>query len=92
MNEHAIKLVEGKQPPYRSTYSLSLVELETLKAYIETHIKTGFIWPSKSSVSTPILFDKKFNGSLWLCADYQKLNNLIIKNQYLLPLIDKSWD
>ncbi len=43
MNEHAIKLIEGKQPPYEPIYALSPVELETLKTYIKTHLKTGFI-------------------------------------------------
>ncbi len=37
LNEHAIKFVEGKQPPYGLIYTLSLVELETLKTYIEIH-------------------------------------------------------
>ena len=35
------------------------MELETLKIYIKTHLKTGFIRPSKSPVSASILFDKK---------------------------------
>ena len=43
LNEHAINLENGKQPPYGPIYSLGLVELETLKTYIETHLKTGFI-------------------------------------------------
>ncbi len=43
MNEHAIELIEGKQPPYGPIYALSSVELETLKSYIKTHLKTGII-------------------------------------------------
>ena len=43
LNEHAIDLEDSKQPPYRPIYSLGLVKLETLKTYIETHLKTGFI-------------------------------------------------
>ena len=43
MNEYIIKLIDGKQPPYRPIYALSLIELETLKAHIKTHLKTGFI-------------------------------------------------
>ena len=43
MNEHAIELIDKKQSPYGPIYALSPVELETLKAYIETHLKTGFI-------------------------------------------------
>ena len=92
LNEHAIELEEGKQPPYGPIYSLGPVELETLKTYIETHFKTGFIRPSKSPAGAPILFNKKPDGSLWLCVDYQGLNNLTIKNQYPLPLIGESLD
>ena len=80
INKHAIELQDGKQPLYKPIYSLGRVELETLKTYIETHLKTGFIQPSKSPVGAPILFNKKPNGSLWLCVDYQGLNNLTIKN------------
>ena len=80
LNKHAINLEDGKQPLYRPIYSLGLVELETLKTYIKTHLKTWFIWPSKSFTSAPILFDKKLNGSFCLCIDYQGLNNLMINN------------
>ena len=66
--------------------------LETLKAYIETHLKTGFIQLFKSHTGVLILFDKKPDGSLRLYVNYQVLNNLIIKNRYPLPLIDKSLD
>ena len=70
MNEHAIKLEEGKQPPFGPIYSLRLVELETLKTYIKTNLANGFIWLSKSPAGAPILFDRKPNGSLRLCVDY----------------------
>ncbi len=92
INEHVIELVEVKQLPYGPIYSLGPVELETLKAYIETHLKTGFIRPSKSSAGAPILFDKKPDGSLRFCVDYRGLNNLTIKNLYPLPLIGESLD
>ena len=92
INEHAIELQDGKQPPYGLIYSLGPVELETLKTYIETHLKTGFIRPSKSPAGAPILFDKKPDGSLRLCVDYRGLNNLTIKNRYPLPLIGEALD
>lgn len=43
INEYAIKLKERKQLLYRPIYSPSLVELDTLKTYIKTYFKTGFI-------------------------------------------------
>ena len=70
INEYAIKLEENKQPPHGYIYSLRLVKLETWKTYIETHLKTGFIRPSKSFTSAPILFNKKRYGSLWFCVNY----------------------
>ena len=66
INKHAIELQDGKQPLYRPIYSLGPVELETLKTYIKTHLKTRFIQPSKSPAGAPILFDKKPDGSFWL--------------------------
>ena len=92
LNKYAIYLEDGKQPPYGPIYSLGPVELETLKIYIETHLKTGFIWSSKSPISASILFDKKPDGSLRLCIDYRSLNNLTIKNRYPLSLIRESFD
>ena len=92
INEHAIELEEGKQLPFKPIYSLDLVELETLKTYIETNLANGFIRPSKSPTGKPILFDQKPDGSLRICVNYWGLNNITIKNQYLLLLIDESLD
>ena len=90
--EYAIKLQNNNQPPYRPIYNLGPVEQETLKTYIKTHLKTGFIQPSKSPVDALILFDKKADVSLWLCVDYRGLNNFTIKNQYPLLLIGQVLD
>ena len=70
INYHTIEVVEGQQPPYKPIYSLGPVELETLKAYIESNLANRFIKPSKSPTGAPILFDRKSDGSLRLCVDY----------------------
>ena len=90
INEHAIELKKGKQPPYRPIYSLGPVKLKTLKTYIKINLANGFIQLSKLPVNAPILFFCKFNNNFCLCINYQGLNNLTIRNQYPLPLIDKS--
>ena len=92
INKHAIKLEEDKQSPYAPIYSLGMIELETFKIYIKTNLANGFIQPLKSFTSAPILFLHKPDDSLQLCVNYQGLNNLIIKNQYPLPLIGESLD
>lgn len=70
MNEHTIKLINRKQLLYRPIYAINPVELEILKSYIEIYLKPGFIRSSKSPTSKPILFDKKFEGSLHVYIDY----------------------
>ena len=92
INNHAIKLIDGQQPLYKPLYSLRPVEWEIPKAYIETYLANRVIRPSKSPAGASILFDWKSDGSLQLCIDYQGLNKLTIKNQYLLPLIGESLD
>ena len=92
INDHAIELVDGQQPPYGPIYGLGPVELETLKAYIETNLANKFIRSSKSLAGAPILFKRKSDGFLRLCVDYRGLNNLTIKNRYPLPLIGESLD
>ena len=92
INDYTIKLVNDQQPSYRPIYSLGPIELETLKAYIETNLVNDFIRLSTSLTGAPILFDRKSDGLLRLCVDYQSLNNLTIKNQYPLPLIRELLD
>ena len=92
INEHAIKLEEGKQPPYKPIYSLGLVELETFKTYIKTNLANNFINTLKSLANALILFVRKPNASLCLYVNYPRLNNLMIKNWYLLPLIGEFLD
>ena len=87
LNQLRIKLQKGQQPPYGPIYSLGPVNLKTLKIYIKTNLANGFIRPLKSPAGATIFFVEKPNGSICLCVNYWGLNNLTIKNQYLLLLI-----
>ena len=87
--DYKIPLIEGKTPTALPIYSLSERELEALRKYIDENLAKGYIRPLKSLVRFPILFVLKKNGKLRIYVDYQKLNNIIIKNRYTLPLIYK---
>ena len=80
MNQHAIELKKSQQLLYAPIYSLGMVELKTLKTYIETNYANGFIFPLKSPVDAYIFFFRKPDISLCLYMNYQNFNNLIIKN------------
>ena len=92
INNHFINLLDDKQLPYGPIYSLRLVELEILKTYIKANLASSFSKLSKSPTAPLILFVQKKDGNLRPCVDYWGLNNLTIKNRYLLPLIGKLLD
>lgn len=56
LNKYSINLIKVKKPLYGPINSLKLVKLETLKSYIKINLANGFIMPSKSPTSAPILF------------------------------------
>jgi len=90
--DHHIHLEEGAKPVYGPIYNLSELELKVLKSYLAEKMKMGFIRPSTSPFGSPVLFDKKPNGSLRLCVDYRALNRVTIKNRYPLPLMTEIMD
>ena len=59
INNYAIKLVDSQQLPYQPIYSLELIKLKILKAYIEINLANRFIKLFKLPISTPILFNQK---------------------------------
>ena len=89
---HEIKLKEDCQPPYSLIYPLSTLKLQVLREYLHDNLVKRFIQHSTSSTSTSILFVKKKDGSLWLCINYHRLNLLMKKNWYPLPLIGEVLD
>jgi hypothetical protein len=63
-----------------------------LKKQIEELLENGFIRPSSSPWGAPVLFVKKEDCSRRMCVDYRSLNEVTIKNKYLLPQIEDVFD
>lgn len=83
----SIDLMPDKTPPFGPLYSLNQPEQAELQTYIDEHLAKGFIRPSRSPASSPVLFVKKKGGKLRLCVDYRSLNAITIKNRYPIPRI-----
>ena len=87
-----IALEDGATPPQPPLYSLSTLELATLREFIDEHLNMGYIRPTRSSHGAPILFIKKKSGELRLCVDFRALNKIMKKDRYPLLLITNLLD
>ena len=79
-------------PVAKKAYRMSPLELRTLKEQLDELLRLGYIKPSTSPWSSPVLFVKKKDGTMRLCVDYRALNALTIKNKYPLPLMVEFFD
>src|SRR5260221_8380550 len=85
--DHAIELHPDAKLPRGRMFPLSPTEQKELDAFLRENLANGRICPLKSPIGAPMFFVKKKEGSLHLVQDYQKLNEIMVKNSYLLPLV-----
>jgi hypothetical protein len=71
---------------------MDVKDLIKLKKQIEDILEKVFIRPSSSPWGAPVLFVNKKDGSRRMCVDYRSLNEVTIKNKYLLPRIEDLFD
>jgi hypothetical protein len=84
---HAIDLKPDALETLKSkVYPILHNKQGALDKFIEEQLVKGYIVPSKSPMAAPVFFVKKKNGKLRLIQDYQKLNDITIKNRYPFPL------
>ncbi|KAF8757143.1 hypothetical protein RHS01_04181 [Rhizoctonia solani] len=69
-------------------YSMTNTKSATLKDWLWDELKAGKICPSKSLISSTVMFVPKKDSSRQLVVDYCCLNNQTKKNVYLLPCPD----
>ena len=69
---------------------LALGKRQALKHELKRLLKLGVIEPSKSSWASPVVLVTKKDGSMRLCIDYCKVNEITLKDSYPLPSIDDS--
>jgi hypothetical protein len=84
----SIDLKEGAKLHHGPLYSMTELESQTLKKWIDDELATGKIRRSESEAGAPVMFVKKTDGSLRLVVDYRQLNDVTKKNVYPLPRQD----
>jgi hypothetical protein len=86
--DHAIELKEGAPKALDcKIYPMTPAEDEALLKWIKEERAKGYIRQSKSPYASSFFFIRKKDGKLCPVIDYRKLNDYMVKNKYLLPLI-----
>jgi len=85
-----IDLEEGKTVPIKKINALSYDQVAELHRYIKNDMDGRWIRRVKSGRASPIMFIKKKDGKLRLCADYRALNEVTKKDRHPLPLISEA--
>jgi len=75
-----------------NAYSLSQLQLNKQAKQIMKLMNKDLICKFTSSWSFSVLFIKKKKNTWWICIDYRALNNITVKNEYLLSWIQKCLD
>ena len=90
--EFIIEFVPGTAPISQRPYRMNAEELVELKKQLNDMLQKGLIRPSASPWGSPVLFVDKRDGTIRMCVDYRKLNEVTIKNKYPLPKIEDLFD
>jgi hypothetical protein len=85
--EFVIELKTGTSPIYKTPCKMATPELAELKENIKELLEKGFIRPRSSPWGALVIFVPKKNGTQRLCVDYHALNEVTVRNKYLLPRI-----
>jgi hypothetical protein len=86
--EFVIDLLPGITPISKRPYRMLVEEFKELKKQLTELQEAGYIRLSSSPWGAPVLFVQKKDGSQRMCVDYRSLNDVTIKNKYLLPRIE----
>ena len=89
-NDYKIDIIFEKKLGFDFIYEISQNKLKIFKKYLNNNLVKRFIRLNHLFVASFIFFIRKFNEDLRFCVNYRAFNAIIIKNRYLLFLIQKT--
>lgn len=80
-------------PIYEKPRSLAPKEKEIVNETIQHWIEKGICRPSKSAFASAVVLRPKKTPVLWrLCIDFRRLNRKVIRDRFLMPIMDDVID
>lgn len=85
-------VLKMEEPIYQRPRRLPTVERDIVEKQVRDWLKDGVVEPCSSEYASPVVIVKKKDGSSRVCVDYRKLNRVMVKDRYPLPLIEDQLD
>ncbi|GFW16498.1 hypothetical protein TNCV_2351221 [Trichonephila clavipes] len=84
--------VTDDKPIYHSPRRLPFTERDIVDKQIDEWTQNDIIEPCSSAYASQVLVVRKKDGSPRVCNDFRKLNRVLVKDHYPLPLIEDILD
>ena len=89
--EHRIE-AEGAHPVRQSPYRIPYSYRESVQAEMKEMEEKGVIEESMSEWASPMVIVRKKDGSMRLCVDFRRLNEVTHMDAYPMPRVDEMFD
>ena len=90
--QHDVVLTEAARPIRQHPYRVSPAKRELMKQEVDYMLKNGIAVPSTSPWASPCLLVPKDDGTMRLCTDYRRLNQVTQPDAFPVPRIDDTLD
>lgn len=90
--DHAIPLLPGAKPVNIRPYRYTPEQKNEIETQVKEMLQKGFIKPSVSPFSSPVLLVKTKDQTWRFCVDFRQLNATTLKSTYPMPVIDELLD
>ena len=89
---HDVKLIPGTTPIRQAPYRIPHQKKELMKKEVDYLLENGLAVPSCSPWASPCILVPKEEGTLRLCTDYRRVNDVTVPDAYPLPRVDDLVD
>ncbi|GBO25213.1 Retrovirus-related Pol polyprotein from transposon 297 [Araneus ventricosus] len=85
-------LVKSNEPVSHQPRRLPLSEKKIVQTQVAEWLKQGIVEPCSSENSSPVVIVRKKDGAPRVCIDYRRLNKVVVRDRFPLPLIEDILD